>query len=166
MKKIIFAIAAAVMMSSTMLAQENGTETRPERRHADRTEMTKKRTDETVQRYKLNEEQAAKLLELNTRFAGKMGPRGGQHRFGRQQGPMTQKHDSLKQKPQKEEMKAMPERRMDRRAGFEQMRKNMEAYEAELQKIMTEEQFNAYKADREKRMKEGPRGRRPQQNEN
>lgn len=79
---------------------------------------------------------------------------------------MTQKHDSLKQKPQKEEMKAMPERRMDRRAGFEQMRKNMEAYEAELQKIMTEEQFNAYKADREKRMKEGPRGRRPQQNEN
>jgi len=39
------------------------------------------------------------------------------------------------------------------------MRKSMEAYDAELQKIMTEEQFKAYKADQQKRFQQG--GRRP-----
>ena len=49
--------------------------------------------------------------------------------------------------------------------GREKFRQDMEAYEAELQKIMTEEQYKAYKADREKRMKEGPRGPRGPRNE-
>ena len=158
------AIAAAVMMSSTMLAQENKPEGRPEMKRGDRTEMMKKRTEETVQRYGLNEEQAAKLLELNTRYAEKMGPRG--PRMGRQQG---QRPDSMKQRKPKGEMKEAPqngERKPEMRGNFEEMRKNMEAYDAELQKIMTEEQFKAYKADQEKRMKEGPRGRRPQRSEN
>ena len=164
MKKMMMAIAAAVMMSSSMLAQESKPEGRPEMRRGDRTEMMKKRTDETVQRYGLNEEQAAKLLELNTRYADKMGPRG-QHRFGQP----GQRPDSVRPRPQRGEIKDRPERHGDRqgmRGNFEEMRKNMEAYDAELQQIMTEEQFKAYKADQEKRMKEGPRGRRPQQSGN
>lgn len=169
MKKIIMAIAAAVMMSSSVLAQENNPEVRPEMKQPDMTEMVKNRTDETVKRYGLNEEQAAKLLDLNTRFADKIGPRGGMRRFGQ---PGGQRPDSVRQRPQRErgEMRGAPGGRRggrpEGRGNFEEMRKNMEAYEAELQKIMTEEQYNAYKADREKRMQEGPRGRRPQRSEN
>lgn len=164
MKKMILAIAAAVMMSSSMLAQENKPEGKPEMKQADKTAMTKNRTDETVKRYGLNEEQAAKLLDLNTRYADKMGGPRGQRNF-RQQG---QKPDSaMRQRPQKGEMNentgGRRGARQEGRGNFEEMHKNMEAYEAELQTIMTEEQFKAYKTDREKRMKEGPRGRRQQQ---
>jgi Spy/CpxP family protein refolding chaperone len=46
-----------------------------------------------------------------------------------------------------------------------QMGEQMKAYEEELQKIMTPEQYKAYKADQEERMKQGrPQGPRPQRN--
>ena len=46
-----------------------------------------------------------------------------------------------------------------------QMGEQMKAYEEELQKIMTPEQYKAYKADQEERMKQGrPQGLRPQRN--
>ncbi len=56
----------------------------------------------------------------------------------------------MPQRPSREEM----EKRR------EEMMKNMEAYNAELQKIMTEDQFKSYQADIQKRMKNGPRGPR------
>lgn len=180
MKKMIMALAAAVMMSSTVLAQDNSKERRREGK-ADRTEMVKKRTDETVKRYGLNEEQAAKLLDLNTRYAGKMAPRG--PRFDGRQGQGKHNPDSMKQKKQRpqlqEEMEGQPKQELEqgaqqkerrhpgmRRGNNEQMKKEMEAYDAELKQIMTEEQYKAYRADWEKRMKEGPRGKRPQRQEN
>lgn len=45
------------------------------------------------------------------------------------------------------------------RGNREQMQKEMEEYDAEVKKIMTEEQYNAYKADREKMMRERPQRR-------
>ena len=64
-----------------------------------------------------------------------------------------------------------PPQRMDgekMKAMREDMRKNMEAYETELQSIMSEEQYKAYKADNEKRMKEGRRfgEQRPHKDDN
>jgi Spy/CpxP family protein refolding chaperone len=44
----------------------------------------------------------------------------------------------------------------------EKMEKQMKAYEEELQKIMTPEQYKSYKSDMEKRRKERPRGSRGQ----
>ena len=44
----------------------------------------------------------------------------------------------------------------------EKMEKDMKAYDEELQKIMTPEQYKNYKADMEKRRKEGPHGPRGQ----
>lgn len=165
MKKTILAIAAALMMSVNMTAQEKTTENKPERQRPDMTEMVKHRTDETVKKYGLNEEQAAKLLELNTRHMSKMGPRRGDMRPGGR-GMRPDSMRQMRQRPEGEmkegqERPARPEMRGDRperrgdRQGF---RQNMEEYNAELQKIMTEEQYKAYQADFEKRMKEGPRG--------
>ena len=39
-----------------------------------------------------------------------------------------------------------------------EMRKQMEEYDNALKEIMTEEQFNAYRADMQKRMQDRPRG--------
>ncbi len=172
MKKTILAIAAALMMSVNMTAQESTTENRPERQRPDMTEMVKHRTDETVKKYGLNEEQAAKLLELNTKFMGQMGPRRGGMRPGGMREGRGMRPDSMRQQRQRpegemkegQERPARPEMRGDRperrgdRQGMRGFRQNMEEYNAELQKIMTEEQYKAYQEDFEKRMSQGPRG--------
>ena len=142
MKRMILALVAIMTMTAAM-AQGDNQQGRRERRQFDRTEMIKNRTDDAVKKYGLNEEQAAKLLELNTKYADTPRPNfGGGDGQGAQQG----------QRPEMtEEMKAQ----------MEKMRKEREEatkkYEAELQTIMTEDQFKAYKADQEKRQREGGR---------
>lgn len=150
MKKIVMALVAAITMSATAVAQEENQQKR-ERQRPNRTEMVKQRTAETVKTYGLNEEQAAQLLELNLKHAENMGPIGGWQRGGRD-GRRPQMERGDRQRPSREEME---QRR-------EEMQKSRDAYNAELQKIMTEEQFKAYQADMQKRMNEGPRSRHGQ----
>ena len=82
MKKAMMAIVAAVMMSASALAQD-AQQQRPQPR-MDRGEAAKQRTEQMVKDYALSEEQAQKLLDLNTEYAEKIpmmmgrGPRGGQ----------------------------------------------------------------------------------------
>ena len=103
------------------------------------------------------EEDMQKLLELNTKYDGKMwrGPRGGQRmgRPGNGQRRMDgnrQAPDSLRMRDQRPPREGM--------GNMEEMRKTMEAYDAELKEILTEEQYKQYRADQEERMKRGPQG--------
>ena len=122
MKKMMMALAAVIMISSSAMAQEQNGQ-RPERK-MDRNEMIKHRTDRMVKDYGLNEEQGKKLLELNTSFADKMpGARGNRG-----------------ERPSREEMEAQREK----------MRATMDAYNAELKNILTEEQFSKYQEDSKK----------------
>lgn len=165
-KKMIMAVVAAVMMSTSVMAQDNNVENRRGPR-MDMKEMVKNRTDETVKRYGLNEEQAAKLLELNTKFADKMGPRRGQRPGGgRGFAPDSTRRMGMAQDSARERKRpeGNMERRPDRPMGQpgmmpqrDEWRKTMEEYDNELKTIMTEEQFKAYKEDSEKRMRERPR---------
>ncbi len=146
MKKIVSMMALAILFSTTALAQD---EKRPERPKMDKTEMIKKRTDDAVKRYGLNDTQAQQLQALNEKYADKMGPgpRGGRRGGGDRQ-DMRQRPDSAqKQQPTDEQREQMKKQREERKAVIE-------AYDAELSKILTEDQLKAYKADREKR---GPR---------
>ena len=150
MKTTILAIAAALMMSATAMAQDNQAQgQRP--RQMDRTEMIKARTDYMVKEYGLNDEQAQKLLALNTEYAEKMPMMRGQRGQGqRQQGQAGQG-----QRPERREGQAGQGQRPERQQGDslrrgqrgqgqrqqmnpEEMRKNMEAYNAELEKIIEE----------------------------
>ena len=63
---------AAVAMSFSAMAQEQPQN--DQRRQFNPEEMAKNRTEEAVKKYGLNEEQAAKLLDLNKRFSDKMRP--------------------------------------------------------------------------------------------
>ena len=72
---------AALLISTSAVAQEESKAQRPEKKF-DKTEMVKHRTDETVKRYSLNDKQAKQLLELNNKYADKMGPRGGRPHHG------------------------------------------------------------------------------------
>ena len=71
MKKTIVAIAAAVMMSANLMAQDDQKQDQ-QPQQPDKTEMIKQHTDQMVKDYGLNEEQADKLLALNTEYADKL----------------------------------------------------------------------------------------------
>jgi hypothetical protein len=159
MKKFLFAIVAAALVSTQAMAQDEKNEQRRERKF-DKTEMVKHRTDETVSRYNLNDKQAKQLLELNTKYADKMGPRGprpgGRHgRPGVGRPPMPPS-DAQGQRPEapRDDSK-MKERRAE-------MEKTMKEYDAELQKIMSADQYKSYQED-QKKMRE--RGRRHRNND-
>ena len=134
MKRFFMIMTATVLMGTTAVAQDNN----GQRPQFDRTEMIKQRTDAMVEKYKLDADQAKKLLELNTKNAETMGPGMGMGRMG---GGMTE----------------------EQRAQFEEMRKqreeNQKKYNAELEKILTPEQFKSYQKDmEEQRAQRGRRG--------
>ena len=157
-------IAALLLLSTAAVAQDNQGQ-RPERQRLDRTEMIQRRTDAVVQKYGLNAEQAKQLLSLNTKFADQMGPRGprpdGQGMRRGDRGQRPQGGDSLRQQrpqhPQGDANQQRPQR--------QRMNAQNNAYDEELQKIMTPEQYKAYKADQEERMRQfgGQRGQRRRQ---
>ena len=59
---------AAVLMSSVAFAQEEKKCECKNCKQPDKTEMVKHRTDRVVKKYGLNDQQAASLLELNTKW--------------------------------------------------------------------------------------------------
>ena len=153
MKKVILAFAATMMMTAAM-AQDDNQQNRQERRRMDPTEMLQRRTERTVKDYGLNETQAKQLLELNKKYADKMGPgMGGMRQGGRgMRGGRDNGGPGRGERPQMTE-----EQRKQMEANRKQMEESRKEYDAELQKIMTPEQYKAYQADMEKRRQEGPR---------
>ena len=158
MKQLLMTIVAAVMFSSAAMAQDQEKGKKKE-------EMAKHRTEKMVKDYDLNESQAAKLLELNTKYADKMrphhGPRGPHGPHGMKgQRPEPPKGDMKGERPEPptKEMKAEMEKK---RA---EMEKEQKAYDAELQKILTPDQYKLYQHDMQKHRKGGPRpGAKPEQ---
>lgn len=123
MKRILCVILMAFAMCVAISAQGNGQRQRP---RMDRSEMIKRRTEQMVKQYGLDETQAKALQALNE---SQMPQMGGQFRGGQRQ----EMSDSLRQKMAKERE--------------EQTAK----YNEELQKIMTAEQFKAYTEDMKNR---------------
>ncbi len=156
MKRLVMIMTAAVLMGTTAVAQnDNG-----QRPQFDRTEMIKQRTDAMVEKYKLDETQAKKLLELNTQNAEKMGPGMGFGRMGRG-GGMGRRGGGGAQAGAPQMGGGRPEMTEEQRARFDEMRKqreeNQKAYEAELEKILTPEQFKSYQEDMKQQRARGPR---------
>jgi len=155
------AILAGLMLNVSAMAQTDGAKNGC-RHHADGKEMIQIRTNRMVEKYGLNNSQAKKLLELNTEYAGKIGPMcGGRGRFGRGMhpgfgGPKMKPADSAArpQRPNKEQMEA----------ARKQMRERMDAYRDKLKKLMTAEQYQKYEADmqqmRNRRGLQGTHGKR------
>ncbi|MCH5308613.1 MAG: DUF4890 domain-containing protein [Prevotella sp.] len=153
MKKMIAMMAAAILMSSSVVAQDNARQGKRPERKFDKTEMLKQRTDETVKKYGLNDEQAKQLLELNTKYADKMGTPGrGSRDFRHGRPGRGQGNGGQRMQPTEEQKAKMAEARKERMAA-------LEAYDGELQQILTAEQYGSYKADQQKR------GQHPQRND-
>ena len=157
MKKMMMTLLAAVVVSTAAVAQNKDDNKSPQDNNR-RQEMVKHRTDRLVKDYQLNDQQARQLLELNTKYADKMRPHHPRHH-----GP----HGMKGQRPEPPKGDKKGERpeppKGDRQDRRKEMDETMKAYEAELQKIMTPEQFKKYQADMQQRRDKGPRHPRRQQ---
>jgi len=164
MKRIVMTMLAAALMTSAAFAQEKKEGQRPERKF-DKTEMVKHRTDEVVKKYSLNDKQAKQLLALNEKYADKMGPgaRGNRHgRPGMRSGrPGMSAEAGEKDARPERRPELTDEQKAEMKAQREEHEKVRKAYEAELQNILTAEQYQQYKADMGKQRRGGgPRGPR------
>lgn len=167
MKQMIMTLLAAVMVSTAAVAQDKDSN-KPSMDNNRKQEMVKHRTDRMVKDYQLNDKQAKKLLALNTEYADKMRPRHhGPHGHHGPQGMQGQRPEPPKAdmkgerpEPPKADMKGeRPEPpKGDREEHHKEMAETMKAYDAELQKIMTKEQYEKYKADMQQRREKGPKG--------
>ena len=157
MKKMMMTLLAAVVVSTAAVAQNKDDNKSPQDNNR-KQEMVKHRTDKMVEDYQLNDQQARQLLELNTKYADKMRPHHPRHH-----GP----HGMKGQRPEPPKGDKKGERpeppKGDRQDRRKEMDETMKAYEAELQKIMTPEQFKKYQADMQQRRDKGPRHPRRQQ---
>ena len=144
MKKMVLTIMAAFIMTNVAMSQENKVEGR---KQMTETEMAEHRTERMAKKFGLNEEQKAKLLQLNKEFAGKMPGRG----FGRPQ-RMGRPSETPKREVRPD---SLDKKHMIERVNPQEMRKNIEAYDSQLKNILNEQQFKDYMSEREKMMKRG-----------
>lgn len=165
MKRIFMMMAAAVLMGTTAMAQGNN----GQRPQFDRTEMIKQRTDQMVEKYKLNETQAKQLLELNTKNADTMPMMGMGRMGGGRPGGQGGRRGGGQGAPQMGGGQGAPQMggggfqmTDEQRAQFEEMRKqreeNQKKYDAELEKILTPEQFKSYQEDQKQQREQRGRG--------
>lgn len=161
MKQFMMTLVAALFISSAAFAHDkDDKDTRKQ-------EMIKHRTEQTVKDYNLNDEQAKQLLELNTKYADKMRPHRGRHhgphgmKGKRPESPHCDGKCKCPDAPKGDKKGERPEPpKGDMKEKRAEMQETMKAYDAELQKIMTPEQYKNYKADMAKRHshhKKGPR---------
>ena len=146
MKRMILAVAAAMLIGTAAMAQDT--------KQPDEA-MLQKRTEFVAKKYGLDEEQTQKLAELNKKYADVLSPPFGRRPPRRGGRPMAgARQDStakIQLAPGDGPNENQRHRPADMRERFAERRAKLEAYQKELQGIMTEEQFNKYKADMSQR---------------
>lgn len=122
MRRIVFLMVTLFMMGGVVMAQgqRDGKKMDPKAR-------AEQMTERMVKGYSLNDAQKKQLLELNLAQVQKMGER------------MSSMHSG-----KKDAQKAPEMTKEDRQKMRDEMKANSEAYNAQLQKIMTKEQYDSY----------------------
>lgn len=137
MKRIAFLMIALFMIGGVVMAQGQ----RGEHKKMTPAERAEKMTERMVKEYSLNDVQKKQLLEVNLARCEKMDTR------------MSMRPDVNGKKDGKKAPQMTKEEREKMRA---EMKNANDEYNAQLQKIMTEEK----QSEREQRMKEGRRERK------
>lgn len=161
-------LAAMLLVANAAMAQD----TKVNKQMPSKADMAKHRTEMMAKKYNLDDNQKAKLLELNTKYANQFGPMRG-HRPGAQQmgcckqqkpgctncekGKATKEKSCCKaqkagdnQSQAKKRPKLTEEQKAERQKRFQEMKAKREAYVNELKSILSEEQLKQFNADSQK----------------
>jgi len=134
MKKIVLAIMAAALVSTSAMAQT--TTEKKQKPQGDRTEMM-------VKELGLSDAQATKVKALNKKYEGKMGqPQQGRQKPSTQKSSAKSSSSSNSQRPERPQM-------------TDEQKQNMQAYEKELKAILTDDQYTTYQNARKQGPKKG-----------
>lgn len=149
MKRVLATLVMAVVMFSVAFAQDDN---QRQGNRPDPAQMVQQMTERMASRYSLNDNQKAALLKVNTEYAskfprmgrphgGRPGMRGGRQGFngGRPGGQRPDSTQAQRPRPSREEMEQR----------FKEMRATQEAYNAEVKKIMTDEQYQKFTEDQQ-----------------
>ena len=139
MKHFILSLVTMLTVTVSASAQFQGGE--GQRPRFNREEMIKSRTEMMVKKYGLDADQAAKLQTLNEKQMPQM--------RGMRNAQKHEKADSTAQRPRREG-KMRDEQGQRHERGQRMGAFNMKAYNEELEKIMTPEQYKAYQEDMQK----------------
>lgn len=141
MKRFMLLLVASLMMSGVTMGQDQNRN----RRQFNPEDMVKRQTEQMVEALDLDADQAMAVLKLNTeRMKEQAGMRGQFGRRGHGEGEALER-------PTEEQMKAMREK----------MEASQKAYNEEMKKILTEEQYAKYeKMQQQFRGRGGMRGNR------
>ncbi len=159
MKKTIITVMLALATCTLTFAQSEDNKKEPPSKN----EIIQHQTDRTVEELGLDSDQAAKLLELNTAYADKMPMGGGP---GGPSGPRGPRPDgacpgSCNQSASESTTKPEPPSKDDMEAKMKEMQANREAYDKQLQEILTDDQYTKYQQLQKQRMQRRPGGRAP-----
>lgn len=150
MKRINFLMVTLLLMGGMAMAQ--GSRRGGGDKQMDPKARAERMTERMVKEYSLNEDQKKQLLDANLAMLEQM---------KRPEGATSEmKRDK---KADADETKAPKMTKEDREKMFQEKKASREAYDAQVKKILTPEQYDAYakqQAERQKKMKEGRRDRR------
>lgn len=141
MKKIVLTMIAILSMTVAMAQNDERREGGREPRQFTPEQMT----ENLAGRLNLNDDQKAKLLELNTEYKDVVF--GGQRFGGRNGGNRPQRNENAGegQRPQR------PQLTEEQRAQWQERMKKRQEYEEKLKSILTEEQYKQYQEMRPQR---------------
>lgn len=153
MKKILMIIMVVLLTGGTAMAQNS----RRSNKRLDPKERAERMTERMVKEYSLNDVQKKQLYEANLAMVEKMGDmpmrRHSDMRTDDKQNKVKKGEKNQMTDAERREMKAKMEKK---RTEMEQVRM---AYDAQLKKIMTKEQYDNYsKKQGERRMRVQGRG--------
>lgn len=144
MKRISFLMLALLLMGGMVMAQGN----RRGNRQMDTKVRAERMTERMAKEYSLNDAQKKQLLEVNIAMMEQMSPRSKDMKRGRRDRACVT--DSCCAREYKGKY---PKRsKEDRQKMQQEMKSSREAYEKQLQKIMTQDQFATYLRNQAERM--------------
>lgn len=170
MKRISLLMIVALLMGGMAMAQQN----RRDDRKFDPKVRAERMTERMVKEYSLNDTQKKQLQEANLALVEKTGDRPmhrrGDMRKGKNESDSCccakagHRKDAKVNKKDGKRPQLTDEQRAQMKAGMEKQREEMKAarsaYDAQLQKIMTKEQYAAYTKNMKERKEQGASGKK------
>lgn len=153
MKRISLLMVALLLMSGIVMAQ--GGRRGGDKKKFDPKEYAERTAAHMAKEYSLNDTQKKQLVEINLAHGEKVGKFGQRMKQGNKDNKCTQDSCCCSKKKGNEAPKMSKEDREKKRAEAKELR---ESYDAQLKKIMTQEQYDSYikkQAERRQKMKEG-----------
>ncbi len=171
MKRLTLLMIVALLMGGMVMAQQN----RRDDKKSDPKARAERMTERMVKEYSLNDTQKKQLFEANLALTEKMGDRPMHHRRADMRKGKNEsdscccakaghRKDGKFNKKDGKRPQLTDEQRAQMKAGMEKQREEMKvartAYDTQLQKIMTKDQYAAYTKNMKERKEQAASGKK------